>query len=377
MELFVTKDGRSLRCGYTTGSCAAAAAKAAVWSLLGGQLPPSVSLTTPNGTALSLPVTHGKREADWVSCAVRKSSGDDPDVTDGMLVYARVSRFSAPGLTITIDGGDGVGRVTKPGLDQPVGAAAINTVPRQMIREAAESAARQLGYTGGLAVVISVPEGEALAKKTFNPRLGIIGGLSILGTTGIVDPMSDQAVVDTIRIELRQRAAQGQRCLLLTPGNYGAAFIRRTLGLELDSAVMISNFIGDALEQAAALPFTSVLLVGHIGKLVKTAGNMLNTHSRYGDCRGALFAAHAAACGAGQSLVCALLDCATTDRMVALLEQAGLLQAVMCRLLEQMQRNLSAKAAPLSVEIVTFSGSMGLLGATAGVPPLLDALRRS
>ena len=224
MEEFIEKDGKKLRYGYTTGSCAAAAAKAAAWMLLTGKRKNTISLVTPKGIPLSLQVEDIRMEEDFVSCAIRKDSGDDPDVTNGTLVYARVSRRGTP--EITIDGGFGVGRVTKKGLDQPVGNAAINSVPRKMIRENLEEVLSLTDADCGLDVLISVPDGERLAKQTFNPRLGIVGGISVLGTTGIVEPMSEKALVDTIRVELNQRRAGGADYVLLTPGNYGCDFIR-------------------------------------------------------------------------------------------------------------------------------------------------------
>ena len=201
MEEYLVKDGKRLRLGYTTGSCAAAAAKAAAWMLLTGRKKDTIRLQTPKGIELNLDVLETELSPDEVRCAIRKDSGDDPDVTRGTLIFAAVRKSATPG--VTIDGGEGVGRVTKPGLDQPVGAAAINSVPRQMIEENVREVCALVGYDGGLDVTISAPEGEALAKKTFNPRLGIEGGISILGTTGIVEPMSEQALLDTIRVELR------------------------------------------------------------------------------------------------------------------------------------------------------------------------------
>ena len=295
IESFVTKDGKRLRLGYTTGSCASAAAKAAAWMLLTGEKRENISLTTPKGIELKLPVLEIERTNDQVSCAIRKDSGDDPDITDGALIFATVSRKAGAG--ISIDGGTGVGRVTKRGLDQPVGAAAINSVPRQMIRENLEEVCKTLDYPDGLSVVISVPAGEELAKRTFNPRLGIVGGISILGTSGIVEPMSEQALIDTIRLELKQRRLGGAEEVLLTPGNYGKDFAARSFDVRPEIPVMTSNFIGDALDSCKELGFQNVLLVGHIGKLVKLAGGMMNTHSRYGDCRMEIMTAHAAAAG--------------------------------------------------------------------------------
>ena len=205
MEQYVYKNHKKLRYGYTTGSCAAAAAKAAAYMLLSEKEIPVVDLTTPGGVRLHLEVLEPMRTAQEAGCAVRKDGGDDPDVTNGILIRASVRKTEEPG--IFLDGGEGVGRVTKPGLEQPVGEAAINRVPRQMIRENLEQTCRELGYEGGLRVVISVPEGKALVSRTFNPRLGIVGGISILGTTGIVEPMSEQALIDTIRVEIRQKLA--------------------------------------------------------------------------------------------------------------------------------------------------------------------------
>ena len=258
MEQFVVKDGKQLRLGYTTGSCAAAAAKAAGWMLLTGREKKTIGLHTPKGIDLTLHVEEITRGADFVSCAIAKDAGDDPDVTAGALIFARVALKASPG--VDIDGGFGVGRVTKPGLDQSVGNAAINSVPRAMIRENLLEIARELDYPGGFTVEISVPLGEELAKKTFNPRLGIVGGISILGTTGIVEPMSEQALVDTIRVELRQKRTQGDY-VLLTPGNYGSDFIRDSLKIDPKTAVQVSNFIGVSLDICKELEFKGALLI--------------------------------------------------------------------------------------------------------------------
>ena len=284
----------------------------------------------------------------------------------------RTSRTIPPG--VTIDGGAGVGRVTKRGLDQPVGAAAINSVPRRMIRENVEEVMRLCDYCGGLAVMISVPEGEALAKKTFNPRLGIVGGISILGTTGIVEPMSEQALVDTIHVELRQRRANGADYVLLTPGNYGADFIRASIGLDPRTAVLTSNFIGDALEHCRALGFRGALLVGHIGKLVKLAGGMWNTHSKCGDCRMELIAAHAAALGLPPARVEEVLDCATCDDALRILKEEQLYDAVLARLAERIEFHLAHKCGEMAAGAIVFSKEYGLLCRTSRAQELLGTI---
>ena len=273
MEQYIEKDGKRLRLGYTTGSCAAAAAKAAAWMLLTGRRKETITLDTPKGIRLELAVREITMRADSVSCAIEKDSGDDPDVTKGTLIFASVRRTDEPG--VHIDGGEGVGRVTKRGLDQPVGNAAINSVPRQMIRENVEEVMALTDFSGGLDVVISAPEGETLAKKTFNPRLGIVGGISILGTTGIVEPMSEAALVETIRVELRQRRAMGKEYALLTPGNYGSDFIRQNLDVDLNTAVQVSNFLGDALDICRALGFRGAN-VQQLVQLYTTADLLVN-----------------------------------------------------------------------------------------------------
>ena len=372
MQEYINKDGRKLRCGYTTGACAAAAAKAAAEMVLGGRDIESVYLMTPKGIGLTLPVLERERHGDWASCAIRKDAGDDPDVTDGMLIYARVRLFSSESLCIRIDGGEGIGRVTKPGLDQPPGEAAINSVPRRMITESLTETAHSYEYGGGICVRIYAPEGRERAEHTFNPRLGIEGGISILGTTGIVEPMSDEAVIETTRIELNMRAAQGERSLILTPGNYGEDYIKDTLRLDPQAAVKVSNYIGEALLCASEMGFESALLIGHIGKLVKLAGGMMNTHSRYGDCRAELFAAHAGLCGAGQETIQKLMDSAMTDDMLRILEEAGLALKVMDSLMKKIAFHVNAKThGRMTVEVIAFSGRKGMHGMTPGAEALL------
>ena len=373
MEQYITKDGKHLRLGYTTGSCAAAAAKAAAWMLLTGNRREQISLMTPKGIGLTLQVKQITMEAGAVSCAIEKDSGDDPDITRGALIFARVTRTGTPG--VAIDGGRGIGRVTKRGLDQPVGAAAINSVPRQMIRENVEEVCRLTDYHGGIAVEISAPDGEALAKKTFNPRLGIVGGISILGTTGIVEPMSEQALVDTIRVELRTRRAAGQDYALLTPGNYGMDFLRGELGIDGGRAVQVSNFIGDALDICRELGFRGALLVGHIGKLVKLGGGMLNTHSRWGDCRMEILAAHAGAAGLAPERIEELLDCAACDDAIRILKENGLDGAVLERLTRRVDFHLRHRAGDtLSAGAILFSKEYGILGKTEQADALLRTI---
>ncbi len=366
-------DGKKLRYGYTTGTCAAAAAKAAVLYLLTGRAPTAVRIHTPKGIDLTLPLEEAVREGDAARCAVRKFSGDDPDVTDGALIAATVSVSAAPG--VHIDGGEGVGRVTKPGLKVPVGEAAVNPGPRAMIEQAVTEALEEVEQVLGVDVVISVPEGAALAEKTFNPRLGIVGGISILGTSGIVEPMSEEALVDSIRLEIRQRKALGEKRLILAPGNYGLDFLRESMGVPEDRIVKISNYVGRALDAAAEAGFAEVLLAGHIGKLVKLSGGIMNTHSREGDGRAELMAACALKAGADGDTARAILDCVTTDEMLRIIRERGLLAPAMDILARRIDLYVRARVKGLlTVGVLVFSDGNGPLCAT---PPAKAWLQTS
>ncbi|MCI8870393.1 MAG: cobalamin biosynthesis protein CbiD [Lawsonibacter sp.] len=371
-ELFVFRGGKRLRCGRTTGTCAALAAQGAARLLLTGQTPASAALTTPKGAQIEAPLENCRLEDGSAFCSVRKDGGDDIDATHGLLITAQVERWDAPG--VSIEGGAGVGRVTKPGLDQSVGAAAINRVPRRMIEQEVLSVADELGYEGGFQVTIHVPGGEEAAKKTFNPQMGIEGGISILGTSGIVEPMSAQALIDTIALEIRQRAAQGHKKIILTPGNYGQDFLR-VQGMDRWGVPVVkcSNFIGDALDACAAEQIQGVLLVGHMGKLVKLAGGMMNTHSRSADCRTELFCAHAALRGAGREVCQALADCPTSDACIAVLDRAGLRETVLDSLLSAIQDHLDRRVSgTIHVGAVVFSNQYGQLGRTRWAGELID-----
>lgn len=375
LDTYIYKDKKKLRCGYTTGSCGAAAAKAAARMLLFGETLERITLKTPGGIVLELPLEEISRQETKVRCAVRKDSGDDADVTDGILIFAEVEKEREPGVRIT--GGQGIGRVTRKGLEQEPGSYAINRVPRQMIREAVEAAADDAGYEGGLLVTLSAPEGEALAKRTFNPSLGIEGGISILGTSGIVEPMSEQALTDTIALEMRMQEAAGRQYCMITPGNYGMHFIGEALSLDLRQTVKCSNFIGDTLDMAPACHMKGVLLIGHLGKLVKLGAGIMNTHSRYGDGRMEVLTACALEAGAELSLLRDVMSCVTTDEAAALFAGAGILEAVMDRLMERIEYHLKKRVFDgIETGAVVFSNKYGLLGMTADAPALIRHMRR-
>ena len=313
-DLHDIKDGQRLRCGYTTGSCAAAAAKAAALMLETGEIPETVELETPAGIALNLRIEQPRLEADRASCAVVKDAGDDPDVTNGIAIHAEVTRRTDG--DIRIDGGEGIGRITRKGFWGDVGDAAINPVPRKMIRDAVSAVA---GH--GWNVMIFAPRGRDIAQKTFNPNLGIEGGISIIGTTGIVRPMSDDALKKTIFLEIDQIAEISAAEILLCLGNYGekmsVALPRRM------PMVKISNFIGEALAYCHSKGFQRVTLFGHVGKLSKLAIGAFNTHSRVCDARIEAFVYYLALAGAPLSLLLQINQCATAEDAAQLLIDSG------------------------------------------------------
>lgn len=355
-----------MRYGFTTGSCAAAAAKAAAYMLLTGREKTKITIETPKGIPYTAQILRICRKEREVSCAVEKDGGDDPDITTGALICAKVSLPQEEGrealARVVIDGGFGVGRVTKPGLDQPVGNAAINHVPREMIEREVLQVCQVLDYCGSLAVEISVPEGEHLAERTFNPRLGIVGGISILGTSGVVEPMSTQAILDTIRVELRQQRALGREDVVISPGNYGLDFLKNTYHYDLDKSVKCSNFIGLTIDMAVEEGFKRLLLAGHIGKLIKVAGGIMNTHSREGDCRMELLTAFAVKCGVAAVDADKLLSCVTTEEAVRILDECGRRQEVMDYAMERILFYLEKRAqGKLAIECIMYANDFGAL----------------
>ncbi len=377
MKQYVVKNQKKLALGYTTGSCAAGAAKAAAEALLSGQPVRQIRLMTPKGIALTLDIEDMTRTPEQVRCAVRKDAGDDPDITHGILIYADVRKTAAD---ITIDGGEGVGHVTKPGLAQPVGTAAINPGPREQIARAVRDIAQKYGYAGGFSVVISIPEGKKLGARTFNPTLGIVGGLSVLGTSGIVEPMSEQALIDTIHIDMNSRYADGQRELLLCPGNYGEDFARDTLELDIERGVKCSNFIGEALDYAVYRGFSKILLVGHAGKLIKLAAGVFQTHSAYADARQEIFASHAALCGAEVETIRKLMAAVTVDACLDILQASHLDKPVLQSISQKIQSHLVHRVCgktgkQIGIEYVIFTNQYGILMQSDGAQACIAARR--
>lgn len=374
----VWKNQTKLRTGYTTGSCAAAAAKAATHMLVSGEVVGEVSLVTPAGIRLYLEVEDIVKENNYVSCAIRKDSGDDPDVTNGILVYARVT-FAQDDVVkskVILEAGEGIGRVTQKGLEQSIGDPAINLVPRRMIREAVEEELQKAGIDRGVRVMIWVPDGTEIARKTFNPKLGIEGGISILGTTGIVEPMSEKALTDTIFVEMKVRRENGMDYCYVVPGNYGSDFLHDTLGYQEDAAVKCSNYVGEVIDDAVRLQMKGILLVGHIGKFIKLAAGIMNTHSRQADGRMEILAAHAAMAGGSRELIRQLMECITTTAALELLEKEGILKEVMSTVMIKIEEHLKHRAGDgLEIGAVMFSKEMGILGKTSDADRLAQKIQ--
>lgn len=371
-DYYVIKNNKKLHFGYTTGSCAAAACKGAVQMLLSGKCVEKVELMTPKGILLHLPLEEIQYSEQEVTCAVRKDGGDDPDTTDGILVFATVRKTQRD---IRIDGGIGVGRVTRAGLNQAVGEAAINPVPKAMIKKAAEEISSQYDYEGGLEIIISVPEGVERGQKTFNPRLGIVGGISILGTTGIVEPMSEKALIESIRVEMQQHYSQGEKYLIVTPGNYGAQYLRSHMALPFENNIKCSNYVGETIDMAINMGVKGLLFVSHIGKFIKVAGGIMNTHSHCADSRMELLAANAIRAGADLESARQILNCNTTDEALEVLEQKELLKDTMQQVMDKIQYYLDHRSyEQILLGAVVFSNVQGYLGQTDTAKKLIEAL---
>ena len=370
---YVIKNNKKLALGYTTGSCAAAASKAAARMLLTNKIVHFIELPTPRGITLSLEILEATLENGVASCAVKKYSGDDPDVTNGTLVYAKVSfGGNTKERKILIDGGIGVGRITKPGLEQPIGAAAINRVPRQMITDAVIEVMEEYDYYGEIFVQISIPEGVELAKKTFNPRLGIEGGISVLGTSGIVEPMSEEALIASIRLEMQMHRNNGAEYLVISPGNYGTTYLSQNFQVNLDKAVKCSNFLGETIDMAVEMGYQGILFVSHIGKFIKAAGGIMNTHSRCADSRMEILTANALRAGAPIDVLKNVLKAVTTDEGLTILKQHGYLEKTMKHIMEKIEFYLNNRAYQnLELATLVFSNELGELGRFGDIEGML------
>ena len=371
MDEYIIKDNKKLRMGYTTGTCATAAAKAAAFMLLNDCYINNISIVTLKGIKIDIEILDIDKKDDYVSCAVKKDSGDDPDVTNGILIYAKVSKNNTK--EIFIDGGIGIGRVTKPGLDQSVGFAAINSTPRKTIKEEVQKIIDETHFPNGLDVIISAPMGEEIAKRTFNPKLGIVGGISILGTKGIVVPMSEDAIIDTIKTEMRMHLACKEVDCLFTPGNYGEAFLKDNYNITKDKVIQCSNYIINAINYANEVNFKSITLVGHIGKMIKLAGGMVNTHSKYGDNRMETFYEISKKYGLSEDGLNKIKEAVTTDEMIKIIDNEKLLNPVMeevvRKIIDVVNHKMNNK---IEFDVIVFSNVYGLLASSKPVKEILN-----
>jgi cobalt-precorrin-5B (C1)-methyltransferase len=310
-----------LKTGHTTGTCAQAAAKAAGLMLINKRVIKRVDVETPKGAHLKLDIIDQKIGRNFVQCAVVKDSGDDPDVTNGIRIYAKVKYSEKKGISIT--GGEGVGIVTKPGLALGVGEYAINPTPRKMI---IKEVTPYLSKNKGIEVIISVPEGKKIAGSTFNSRLGIVGGISIIGTTGIVEPKSTDAYKKSLSLQIDVLKAAGNKKVTLVLGYVGEKYCKETLGLEGDSIIKIGDHVGFMLLECAKKDIKNVLLVGHIGKLVKVANGQFDTNIKFGDNRIKTIASYARLCGAKKEIVGEVSRQVTAEATVDILKRQNLTQ---------------------------------------------------
>ncbi len=388
VDNFVFKNQQKLRYGITTGTCAVIAATAAAKRLLLDIDSGTISYMTPKKISIERTVVCEEYESgSYAVYKTQKDSGDDPDVTDGVFVYAKVEMLSKKQLTevqnsfcfedmsypnLFLDGGEGIGRITMDGMEQRVGQAAINSGPRAMIFEAVAEICALAKYDKPVKITIMIPDGVYLASKTFNPKLGIKGGISVLGTSGIVEPMSEKAIIDTIDLEIRMRYNRGERSLLVTPGNYGQGYAKHLLGLDVSNSLKCSNFIGETLDLAVSYGYEKLLLIGNLGKLVKLAAGIMNTHSRVADGRMEILAVHAMLAGGGTTVGEQIMACVNTEQVLDILEQNQLLDAVMKRICAQIEIYIRRRVGgQLRFGVILFSESKGLLGETAGSFDLL------
>ncbi len=372
-ENIVVVKGKELRRGYTTGSCATAASGAAAEMLLGGGDVSLCKIYLPAGYEIQMEIVESIRTADSVKCYVVKDGGDDPDVTHGMRIGARVSKIQSG---IRIVGGEGVGKITQPGLKLPVGESAINPVPREMIGKKLSEVMEKYSYDGGLCVEICAEGGEEIAKQTFNPRLGIVGGISILGTSGVVEPMSEKALIDTIKLEINKKYADDPKKILICPGNYGRDYCINNLGIDIDTGVKYSNYLGEALDHIVYKGFEEVMIISHIGKFIKVAAGVMNTHSSTADCRMEVFASHAAVCGMDRDNVKRIMDSNLTDEAIRLISRSGLSDKIYASIAEKIKYHIDFRTkGKVRVEFLSFRNDNSVLFESDGAREMIEKLK--
>lgn len=328
---------KKMRSGITTGTCAAAATKAAILTWL-EQEPTIVEVVSPQGTKITVPIDSYTKIENGGKATVIKDGGDDPDVTHGTTVLVTVQ--IEENTDIILKAGIGVGTMTKPGLSVPVGQPAINPGPRKMIMTAVQEVLPK-GY--GANIIVSIPDGERLAKRTLNPTLGIVGGLSIIGTTGIVEPMSEEAFKNSLSPQINMVKALGYDQVVFCPGKIGQDIAINRYGIAKETVIQTSNFMGHMLESAVQYDMKKVLLFGHLGKLVKVAAGIFHTHNRMADGRMETLAAYMAAAGAPQQAILEILACTTTEATMPIIASYHL---------EAVYTKLAAKASERAMRYV-------------------------
>ena len=379
MEEYVYIDGKKYRRGYTTGSCAAAAAKASVHMLFTNKKIDNINIDTPKGILLTLKVKNIELKDKSAECSIEKDGGDDIDATHTMDIFAKAELIPREAEEIIVTSGVGIGIVTKKGLSVEVGKPAINPVPMKMIRN---EIAKVLGENNkllnkdkSLKITIFAPKGEEIAKKTFNPRLGIVGGISILGTTGIVEPMSEDGWKKSLSIELEMKKAQGMDKIILVPGNHGEEFIREHLKIDMNNCVRMSNFVGYMLNEAKRLGFKKILMAGHIGKFIKISAGIFNTHSKICDARNEIMIANLALMGAGLDFIKEINECVTAEGAVEIIDKSKYTEIynVLCnKCKERVEEYLNED---IQVEVYMFRMDKSLLGKSTNADLLTEDFR--
>lgn len=405
MEEFVYIDGKKYRRGYTTGSCATAVSKAAVYMLLTNERIDTVNIDTPKGIYLSIPVVSSeiKKNEDtgeiYSICSVEKDGGDDIDATNGIEIFAKATwvyedeidksekNFSFEGDGFCVFSGDGVGIITKKGLSVEPGRPAINPVPQKMIAKEVEAVLKASGENvlndknsldnrkKVIKITIFIPKGEEVANKTFNPRLGIVGGISIIGTSGIVEPMSDEGWKKSLSIELNMKKELGMDKIILVPGNHGESFISDRIG-ENSSVVRTSNFLGYMLMETKRMGFKKILLAGHIGKFIKLSAGIFNTHSKVADARNEILIANLALMGASTELVRKIDVCLTTEEATDIVYENGFGEVfdIIC---EKCKKRAEMHVDnEIEIEVFIFKMDKTVLGKSKNAEEMLESFRK-
>ena len=363
MELdreYVYFKGKKLRYGYTTGSSATAATKAALMYLLDDSKHdiPEVTIKLPSGNSLTISVNSLEKKENSVLASVIKDGGDDPDVTHGLEIYSKVSLRND--LKINIFGGIGVGKVTKKGLPVAPGNSAINPVPLKMIRETVEE---MLPEGFGADVEISVPKGEETAKKTLNAKLGIIGGISILGTTGIVKPMSEESWKASLAIELKmalENAGNGEAIFLF--GNRGKQYLSDNFEDNISQAIVISNFVGYMFDRACEFEAKKIYFIGELGKFVKVAGGIFHTHSRVSDAKMEILTANALLVGESTENMKKIMASNTTEEATKYIEKTEVYNLLAEKAKQKCEEYCRRNGWDMEVETLIISAKKEMLG---------------